>query len=303
MFSTDAPPPLTVLMTVYRAHPIYFPEAVRSILAQTFTDFEFLIVEDPSDQPAAEWLAGLADPRIQHVRNPKRTSLVDQKNQGLRASRSEFVAYLDADDVAEPDRLHKQIAFLSDNPQVSVLGSQIAIMDHTGRSHGYRCFPLDHDSIVSALPREVPLSHPSIMLRKSALLQAGGYQFRDYPAAEDYDLWSRLVRRGVRFANHTEALLRYRIHPGQMKWTYLKQSIRAILRIKQTYWVDQMNAWDRLRLWTEQAMLWLPPWFVLRLFMIVHYRRQLPLSPPSIDVPAILPRPALSLAERDRVMT
>jgi hypothetical protein len=151
-----------------------------------------------------------------------------------------------------------------------------------GRCRGYRSVPLHHEAILRALPSIVPLSHPSVMLRKSVVLEAGGYGFHDYMVAEDYELWSRLAGRGLRFANHPEALLRYRVHPGQMKCTHLRETIRAILHVKRHYWRHHMDRWARLRSWAEWSMLALPPGLVLRLFRLTQYHQRLPL-PGGVD--------------------
>src|SRR5947207_11341680 len=112
-------PSVSVLMPVLNPHPVYFREAVQSILAQERADLELVIVEDPGERSAAELLP--ADPRIRHVRNPERTSLVDQRNRALAEARADFVAMLDADDIAEPARLATQLAFLRDHPEVGVV--------------------------------------------------------------------------------------------------------------------------------------------------------------------------------------
>jgi glycosyltransferase involved in cell wall biosynthesis len=276
MSPSHRPPRVSVLMTVLNAHPVYFPRAVRSILTQTFSDFELLVVEDPSSSPAGSLLRELGDPRIRHHVNPQRTSLVEQKNQGLAAARGDLVALFDADDIAEPERLEKQVRFLELHKEVVVLGSQIRIIDAAGRPRGYRAFPLHHEDILRAFPSLVPLSQPGVTLRKGPVLEAGGYGFREYPVAEDYELWSRLARRGLRFANHPEALLRYRVHPGQMKCTHLRQTIRAILHVKRLYWHPHVDRLARLRTWLEWAMLALPPRLVHRLFALTQHRRCLP---------------------------
>ena len=273
MTATCSTPRVSVLMAVLNPNPVYFSQAVQSILAQTLIDFELLIIEDPSPRLAAPLLAPFNDPRIRHYLNPQRTSLPQQRNKGLFAARSNLVAMFDADDLAEPDRLAKQVHFLETHPEITVLGSQIQIIDRAGQPRGYRQFPLNHEAILRAMPAFVPLSHPSVMLRRRPVLAADGYCFHEYPVAEDYELWSRLVQRGERFANHSEALLRYRIHPEQMKYTHLRDTIRAILRVKEMHWAGAMDWRARGRSWIEWFMLALPPWLVLRLFMLTQYRK------------------------------
>jgi glycosyltransferase involved in cell wall biosynthesis len=260
-------------MPVLNPHPVYFPAAVASVLGQSFGDFELLIVEDPAPRSAAELLAGLTDPRVRHVRNARRTGLVDQLNQGLELARGGLIARFDADDLCHPDRLRQQVEWLDRHPEVAVLGSQLAVIDHDGRTVGYRSYPLTHEEIVAALPRYNALAHPSTLYRREVVLSAGGYQYRKYPANEDYELWCRLASRGIRLANHPETLLRYRIHPEGMKAEKLRGIIRGTLEVKAMYW--RRAGWPAaFRRWGERALLGLPPGLVLRLFMALTYRRR-----------------------------
>lgn len=269
-------PSVSVLMTVFNPDPKFFPIAVQSILRQTFEDFELIVVEDPSPRSGRSMLAGLDDRRIHHIENTCRMGLIDQKNKGIAATRGALLALFDADDLAEPDRLAKQVAFMRAHPEVDVLGSQITLIDSAGTVFGCREFPVGHDEILMALREIVPISQPSVLIRREVLVACGGYQHRDHVGGEDYELWSRLAKSGARFANHPEALIQYRLHPHQMKVTCLRETIRGILDTKRRYWVDQMNWRDRLRMAGEFCLLGLPTGLVVRLLHWVHYRRRLP---------------------------
>jgi len=259
-------------MAVLNPHPRFFPEAVRSIVRQTLEDWELIIVEDPSSGSGKKLLTGLEDGRIRHYINPQRTSLVEQRNRALGEARAPLMAIMDADDLAEPARLEKQVNYLEVHPEVEILGSQVCVIDAEGKPLGYRSFPGDHDAIVRAMRTVVPLSQPSTMFRRNVVVEGGGYRSGEYETAEDYELWSRLAQRGVRFANHPEALLRYRCHPGQMKATHLHRTTRGVLRVKEQYWRGEMNFWDKARMWGERGLLWLPAWVVLKLLMQAQYR-------------------------------
>jgi glycosyltransferase involved in cell wall biosynthesis len=263
-------------MPVLNPHPVYFPQAVQSVLSQTHRDLELIIVEDPSERSAQGLLAPFHDSRIRHLTNPTRTSLVKQLNRGLNEARGELVARLDADDIAEPERLAKQVAFLNAHPDVTVLGSQMTIIDIAGNVLGYRHYPRSHEAIFRSLCRFNPMGHPTVMFRKAAILKAGGYQYDRYPATEDYELWSRLATIGHRLANLPEPLLRYRIHPEGMKTAKLRGILRGTLEIKRRYWGDHMDLRARARMWAERLLLWMPPWLVLRLFIATQYTRQQP---------------------------
>ncbi len=274
-------PAVSVIMAVLNPHPQFFPEAVRSILRQTLEDWELIIVEDPSSVSGKMLLTGLEDGRIRHCINPQRTSLVEQRNQALAEARAPFVAIMDADDLAEPARLEKQVNYLTVHPEVGILGSQICVIDAEGTQLRYRSFPGDHDAIVRAMRTIVPLSQPSTMYRRNVVVEGGGYRYGAYETAEDYELWSRLVQRGVRFANHPEALLRYRCHPGQMKATHLHRTIRGVLQVKEQYWRGKMNFREKARMWGERALLWLPAWLVMKLLMQAQYRDASPRNLPA----------------------
>src|SRR5262245_23347565 len=124
--------PVSIIMTVLEPHPRYFPEAVASVLAQSYSPWELVIVEDPSASSAGELLRQFSDSRIHHVCNPERTSHVRQRNQSLKLARGELVATLDADDRCHPDRLARQVAFLRKHPEIGVVGTQLAIIDAKG---------------------------------------------------------------------------------------------------------------------------------------------------------------------------
>jgi glycosyltransferase involved in cell wall biosynthesis len=247
-----------------------------------------VIVEDPSEQCGRELLRDITDPRLRHQVNPGRTSLVEQRNQALREARGEFLAILDADDLAEPNRLARQVAFLRGRPEVDLVGSGILVIDPEGRPCGCRRFPTDHAAIVRALRRIVPFCHSSVLARRTVLLRAGGYRASEPVAAEDFDLWCRLARQGARFANLPEPMTRYRIHPGQIKAVYLRETIRAVVALKRRYWSGQLDWGSWLRLQAERLLLWLPPALVLRVLLRWHYQDELPqLSDP--EGPGLMP--------------
>jgi glycosyltransferase involved in cell wall biosynthesis len=269
-------PAISVVMPVLDPHPVFFPEAVKSVLSQSFADLELIIVEDPSASSAAALLEGIRDERVVHHRNHARTSLIAQRNHGLGLARGDWVALLDADDVSEPRRLQEQLAFLQRRPEIDVLGCQLSIIDQNGRVIGYRSYPREHDQIARAMKRLNPLAQSSLMFRRQLVLDAGGYRYERYPCGEDYDLWCRLMKGGARFANHPELLLRYRIQPGQLKLQRLREHLLCTIDIKRTYWEADFDLGDRLRFWAERGLLTLPPSLVLRLFQAVQYQKRPP---------------------------
>lgn len=192
---------------------------------------------------------------------------MEQLNRCLHEARAELVARQDADDISEPDRLEKQVAFMTAHPEVTVLGTQLAVIDEKGHLLGYRRYPCDHDSIVAAMRMWNPIANPSVMFRRQAVLEVGGYHHA-YPPCEDYELWCRLAKQGTRFANLSEALVCYRVHPESATKGYkVRVALLYTMKIKRIYWHNEMDFKARMRLLAERLLLLLPPRFVLWLFL------------------------------------
>ena len=272
MIRHKSAPCVSVLMTVFRPDPRFFTQAVESILTQTFRDFEFVVVEDPSTHLGRDMLSRGQLSRMRYHVNPARTSLVCQKNFGLQHCRGQYVAVMDCDDVAHPERFSQQVEYLETNPAVDVLGSQIAIIDERDRLCSFRLFPTEHREIVDALMRSVPFCHPSVMMRRKSLVRVGGYREFGFQTAEDYELWSRMFFAGAVFANLPHVLLSYRVHSRQMKRTHMRDTIRAVLYVKRWYWRRHMNSATRTRMLVEQLLAYFPEQLVYRMTLTALYR-------------------------------
>jgi hypothetical protein len=155
---------------------------------------------------------------------------------------------------------------------VEVLGSQLAVIDGEGRVQGYRSYPPGHEEILRSLVRYNALAHPSVLFKRERVRAAGGY--RRF-ITEDYELWSRLAKEQVRFANHPEALVRYRVVPEGIRSAKVREALRGTLEVKRLYWRDEMGIGDVLHMWAERVLLWLPPRLVLSLFMKTRFRSRL----------------------------
>ena len=192
----------------------FIDQAIDSILAQTFDEFEFLIIDDGSTDASMAIAARYAarDQRIRIMTLPA-SGIAVALNHGLVAAQARYVARMDADDISLPERLARQVAALDANPSVVVLGSNAEAIDAAGVIVGRVQTPAAPEAIRLMLPRDNCMAHPTVMLRRAEVLAAGGYRAA-FAFCEDYDLWLRLAERHD-LMNLAEPLLRYRYHDGQ----------------------------------------------------------------------------------------
>ena len=219
-------PAISVILPVYNAEA-YVREAVESILNQTFTDFELIIINDGSTDDSGVILRELAarDARIVLVERPN-DGLVSALNEGIKIARAELIARMDADDVAMPERFALQHARMVQEPGLAVLGSFVHIMDRDGgTARLYDYFPLTSAAAMRWVKHGCPVYHPTVMMRRNAVLKAGGYR-KAFSHAEDYDLWLRMSDLGYAIANLPQPLLNYREHGANVSITHKETQVR-----------------------------------------------------------------------------
>jgi len=199
-------PKVSVITSVYNAEKT-LRGSVQSILGQSFTDFEFIIVDDGSTDTSAAILEQIKDPRISHFKNDRNLGLSASLNRALQLAKGDYIARHDADDISIPERLKLQVRFLDANPEIGVLGGQMEIMDETGRRLEAYSLPTSHGLLAWRLFFDRSFAHPTIMMHKGSLKKAGGYD-EHLRYSQDHELWTRLVR-FTRFANLPDVLVRY----------------------------------------------------------------------------------------------
>lgn len=195
---------LTVLMPVYNAEK-FLEEAIGSILAQTFTNFEFIIVDDASTDSSASIIQSYPDPRIKYVRNERNLGISATLNRGIELSTTEWIARMDADDISYPERLEKQFAFCEQHPDCALVSCWTRVI--TEDKQEVRTETYNSRYYYYNLTFECCIYHPSILFRKSAVKQIGMYSV---PYAEDYELFWQLMRK-FKICNLPEVLLDYRV--------------------------------------------------------------------------------------------
>ncbi len=215
---------LTVLMPVYNGIP-YISEAVESILAQTLSEFIFLIINDGSTDATGDYLRSIKDPRVEVLNQPHK-GLGNTLNVGIKKCETEFLARMDADDISLPQRLEKQLNYLQHNHSVGVIGTQLYyFVDKYQIKYGPKLYQ-KHEDIYSALLSSThAFCHPSLMFRTAVLKKFGGYRISGI--GEDWDLFLRLGENTL-MANLDEALHMVRFHSGSVVW---KNSIELKIKI------------------------------------------------------------------------
>ncbi|HEX8251902.1 MAG TPA: glycosyltransferase [Thermoanaerobaculia bacterium] len=313
-------PRVTVLMSVFNGG-VYLREAIESILAQTFADYEFLIVDDGSTDDTPSILRGYRDARIRVLTNERNVGLTASLNRGLGEARGEWIARQDADDRSHPQRLQRQLAFVAAHPEVTVAGTQARVIDARGRAVGMSRKPRTSIGIAWCSVFHNPLLHSSVIFRRNAILEAGGYD-EAYPFNQDFELWSRLMERHP-LANIDDVLIDHRVHgasiAGRRDPAVLASRIENVARnqriqhrnvLRETGSPELAEEWPEL--WTAMNVPWLTnapsdPRRALELvarlweaFRRTHAEAELTEEMRSITASSLLVI-ALYLARRDRI--
>lgn len=205
-------PKISVIMPAYNAEK-YIGAAIRSILGQSFGDFEFIILNDCSADRTEDVIRSFDDPRIVYLKNEQNLGVAATLNRGLAVAGGEYIARMDADDISYPERFRKQARYLDAHPEVAVLGSNL------------ECF--NDDGVICtgwsvSEPRQMKvdmffscgLAHPGVMMRRDVIQALGGYD-PEFNGLEDYELWCRVLEQHD-ITTLPDILLRYRIHGGQV---------------------------------------------------------------------------------------
>ena len=200
-------PKVSVIMSVYNEEQ-YIAETVESILNQTFSDFEFIIIDDGSEDKTYDVLKTFNDPRMRIVRQ-QNMGLTKSLNKGIELSKGEYIARADAQDIYVPTRFEKQVNFLDKNKKVAAVSNWVRYVDEEGNLISEKKLPTSSVQIKRKLGFSNSMVHSSVMIRKSALIDIGGYN-ESLPYAQDYDLWLRLSQK-YELANIPEFLCTVRI--------------------------------------------------------------------------------------------
>lgn len=200
-------PKISVIMPVYNCEA-YVKEAIESILNQTFLDFELIIIDDCSTDSTLSIVKSYRDLRIYVIEKEQNTGYTNSLNDAIVIAKGKYIARMDGDDIAMPERFEKQLEFLERNSEVVICGSAIKIIG----TEDVQRHPTNHNDLKIKLCFSSIFHHPTVMIKTTVLKQ--NFYNKEFEPAEDYELWTRLAFIG-KMANLEEVLLNYRIHPSQ----------------------------------------------------------------------------------------
>lgn len=220
-------PRASVILPVYNTVAFVW-DAVHSILVQTYSDFELIIIDDGSTDGSAFLISQITDPRVVKIFHSTNQGLVATLNEGFNRATGEYIVRMDSDDISTPDRLDVQISFMDQNPLIDVCGAAFT----TSSGGVLKVNPASHEEIKTWLLFHCCICHPATIIRNSMIHRLNIQYDSSYPHAEDYELWNRLVSQ-VQIANLPINLLYYRQHKGQVSIQHRAIQDASARRIRQ----------------------------------------------------------------------
>lgn len=224
-------PKISVLLPAFNAQA-YLRESIESILSQTFTDFELILINDRSTDQTLEIMQSFHDPRIRIVKL-ENVGLSLSLNHGIALAKGEYIARMDADDVSLPKRLEMQFEEMNKG-SLDFCGCNIAMMSESGKMLKEVVMPSNPDLILITLACTVPFAHGSVMMRRQ-FLQAHHLSYEKDAVAEDYDLWCRAFNLGARMGNVNEILFYYRHYDQSLSKIRAKKALHHTQKIRRNF--------------------------------------------------------------------
>ena len=215
---------VSVILPAYNCEK-FIGKAIQSVLQQTFTDFELIIINDGSTDNTESIIHAYTDPRIVYLKNSENKGLIYSLNSAISLAKGKYIARMDADDICLPERLARQKTFLDRHEDVVVVASTIDFINDNEEKTGN--WDLDRQTITpeqikKAMLKQNCIAHPTVMMRSEIIKQL---KYKEYQKSiEDYDLWLRLLNRGFKIAKLDEPLLLYRVHDTSITSIHLKKT-------------------------------------------------------------------------------
>jgi glycosyltransferase involved in cell wall biosynthesis len=232
-------------MAVYNGEE-YLHSSINSVLKQTFSDFELIIIDDCSNDKTYNIINDFKDSRIVYSRNIKNIGQTPSLNIGVKLSKGKYIARIDADDLYIDNKLEKQFYFMEKNPEITVCGTQSKCIDENGNIYSSRLFPKTESDIVFRSFFQSPIMHVSAMIRKSEFEHVGFYN-EEFPICADFELWSRMIIKGHKLVNLNENLTMFRIVKNSLSFSnksgisgketslIIQQNLKKIIGLELSY--------------------------------------------------------------------
>jgi glycosyltransferase involved in cell wall biosynthesis len=212
-------PLISVIMAVYNAER-YLDRSIDSILGQSLENYELIVVNDASTDDSKAKLDAFRDPRIRLLNGTERLGLTKSLNMGIEYSRGRYIARMDADDIAHPDRLEKQLSYLMVNSDTGIVGTNFYEIDESDSILGEVYLPQSDKEIRRKIFRFNPFCHSSVMIPRKVFETIGLYE-EEFMYAQDYELWFRILEK-YKGANLDDLLMKRRKHVGTLSWTNIR---------------------------------------------------------------------------------
>lgn len=233
-------PKVSIITLTHQGREKFLPEMIQSVLNQTVTDWELIVVDNGDYETTAKIIGELAadDKRFVYIRNTNDPGISAARNQGLKAARGEFLAILDSDDLwADKEKLKKQIEYLNTHPDCAVVGTGVIVIDTEGKEISRYQNPTDFKQIKKTILYKNPLAHSSVLMRTAGIDHLKGYD-ESLPFLEDYDLWLRMAVMW-KIANLPDYFTKYRKHETNVTkkklLAMMKMNIRLVVKYRRDY--------------------------------------------------------------------
>ena len=213
-------PNISVLLPAFNAEK-YIESSIQSILNQTYSNFELIILNDGSSDSTEEIIKSFKDTRILYINNEQNIGLVSTLNKGLKLAKGKYIARMDADDISYIDRFSKQYLFLENNPSYIICSSSRKNFNDSNNREHISYMPVSDSAIRISSIFGTPFTHPAVMFRKEIVLENNLFYDKSFKYTQDYDLWIRMLKYGKGY-NFNEALLAYRKTPGSQTFNNSK---------------------------------------------------------------------------------
>jgi len=242
------PPLVTVFMAAYNAEP-FIRESILSVINQTFGDFELLIVNDGSTDNTVGVIESIKDPRIRLVHNDENRGLLYTRNRLLDLATGKYIAILDSDDIASPNRLKHQVSFMESHPDIALCGGNAAVINESGEPTGINYIEPFDETIEVFMLFGNPYINSTAIFKRDVFLALGGY--KDYDPAEDFELFTRIAAK-YPVANLNETLVQYRIHFNNISLKdnskQIKNEVRILHNLRKQLGLTNDELWSAIHL-------------------------------------------------------